>query len=109
MVGGYTPLPWKTGDYEKEIDKSNQTFLFSLTMKKKFGIRDCQYAVCYNTSDGPMFGGGNDFAVINNANETLSDSFYVGNSFEYSGNKEDFYGVYDSYRIEEFEFYQVIF
>ncbi len=58
IIGGYTPVPWDGNSNSQYInDPSLKTFLFSLTMKKKFvqnngGVQ----ATHHYTAWGPRFG-----------------------------------------------------
>ena len=67
IIGGYTPVAWDTNSNSQYVnDPTLQTFLFSLTMKKKFvqSNRGNQ-ATHHYTNWGPRFGtdGTCDFAI----------------------------------------------
>ena len=52
IFGGFTPLEWNiNGGYLK--DESNQTFLFSFNLKKKFDMINRNKKAIYNSNYGP--------------------------------------------------------
>ena len=67
IFGGFTPLNWESsGNGENKYDKSNQTFLFSLDLIKKFDMINAEKAAIYcNKNNGPYFGG-RDFSIESN-------------------------------------------
>ena len=54
IFGGFTPLNWKN-DKNDKIDDSNQTFIFSLNLMKKYDLINKKKEAIY-TSEGPCFG-----------------------------------------------------
>ena len=55
IFGGFTPLDWgKTGGGIK--DESNQTFIFSLDLNKKFDMLKIKEQAINRSTDGPKFG-----------------------------------------------------
>ena len=110
IFGGFTPLNWENNGKIK-LDESNQTFIFSLDLNKKFdmisvkkrAIQEC------GVDSGPIFGD-YDFGFQTNLKNGLT---YANSSCNYlsnknleltggNGNKEDF-------QTEEVEVYQIIY
>ena len=58
--GGFTPLDWcikKKVEERGIFDKSNQTFIFSLNLKKKYDMIDInKTSICCSPKVGPDFG-----------------------------------------------------
>ena len=105
IFGGFTPLNWKYVNQYLD-DRSNQTFIFSLNLKKKFDMIDVKKkAIC--TTEGPWFGDC-DFGIHKNMKkgETFANSscnFLSNSNLEVTngkGNSEDF-------ETEELEVYKV--
>ena len=67
IFGGFTPLNWESsGNGENKYDKSNQTFLFSLDLMKKFDMINAKKEAIYcSKNNGPYFGG-RDFSIESN-------------------------------------------
>jgi hypothetical protein len=112
IIGGYTPLSWRLGtsEYEYAADNSNKTFLFSLTLRKKFDMNissNC-YALCYSTSWGPKWGGGHDLEIKSGCNFDPAQYSGIGHTYNLNGtSKTEFYGVESSYLIDDWEFYRI--
>ena len=109
IFGGFTPLNWsQKNDYE--IGMNNQTFIFSLNLKKKYNmIQKDGYAIYCSKARGPEFGNC-DFRLNENmkkgktyANE--STNFLSGNNLELTGGK----GECEEFEINEFEIFKVIY
>ena len=109
IFGGFTPLNWKNQGYEIK-DKSNQTFIFSLNLKKKYNmLKKDGYAIYCRKDYGPNFGN-SDFDLNENmktgesyANEYCN--FLCDNNLELTGGK----GNNENFETEELEVYQVIY
>ena len=67
IIGAFTPIPWDTANNSQYMnDASLKTFIFSLTMKKKFiQTNGGNQATHHYTNWGPRFGtdGSCDFAI----------------------------------------------
>ena len=109
IFGGFTPLNWDCCG-ESKIDKSEQTFIFSLDLMKKFDIINNKNEAIYCfENNGPIFGD-SDFKIeadmkkgITYANK--STNFLSNNNLELTGGK----GNNESFEIEEFEVFKVIY
>ena len=56
IFGGFTPFGWMK-DHEGQIDETNQTFIFSLNLMKKYDLINIKKeAIIYNSNGGPTFG-----------------------------------------------------
>ena len=106
--GGFTPLDWgKTGGGIK--DESNQTFIFSLDMKKKFDILKVNEQAINRSNDGPKFG---DCDIKIESNMKNGVSFANSNCNFLSGNNLELTGGHgDSQKFEtlELEVFKVIY
>jgi hypothetical protein len=107
--GGFTPLDWgKTGGGIK--DESNQTFIFSLNLNKKFNMINQKGDGIYCSSNyGPNFGNC-DFDLKENMKigETCANhncNFLSNNNLELTGGKGD----HENFDAEELEVYKVIY
>ena len=80
IIGGYTEAEWcRTNEWYEEYQRDENAFLFNLTSKKKFKVKDPDYAIRCNNNSGPIFGDGCDL--------------YVGDNFirnRYNNNKNNY-------------------
>ena len=109
IFGGFTPLNWesKNGEYLK--DESNQTFIFSINLMKKYDMISNFKSIYNYINNGPNFGC-NDFSLLNNMKKGESYSnkysiFLSNNNLELTGGK----GNSESFETEELEVYKVIY
>ena len=65
IFGGYTSVSWESAGGVYKDDKS--AFLFSVNNNRKYPITDSTKAIKNYTSYGPLFGGGHDLAIHDNA------------------------------------------
>ena len=109
IFGGFTPLSWKDIKGNKKYDESDQTFIFSLNLMKKYDMidKDNKKAIYCTKDYGPCFGD-SDFSLEENmkngktyANNTCN--FLSNNNLELTGGK----GNSENFEVEEFEFYKV--
>ena len=107
IFGGFTPLEWeKNKSYLN--DESEQTFIFSLNLMKKYDmLNNGDYAI-YN-DEGPWFGDC-DFGLKKNMKEgetyaNESCNFLSDSNLELTGGK----GESEYFETEELEIYKVIF
>ena len=82
VIGGYTPLVWKSTTGTMHADVSRQSFLFSLTLKQKMELIDAKSAIFNYSMYGPCFGAGSDLAIFPDA-DTERNSY---SDFPYSYN-----------------------
>jgi hypothetical protein len=118
-IGGYTPLPWlgMTGRYAS--DESMHSFIFSLTEKDKFALRQKSSAVYYynDTSFAFSFGSGADMKISNQADRnsnsrTKINTSYVNKNYEDESPEayEKFCGNSSSYfKVKEWEVWKLEF
>ena len=110
IFGGFTPLNWNKGNGDEIEDPSNQTFIFSLDLSKKFDmINNKKYAIRNFSSHGPIFGN-SDIDLEKNmkngkcfANEYCN--FLSDYNIELTGEK----GESISFQTDELEIYKVIY
>ena len=107
--GGFTPLNWNNnGGFIKDIN--NQTFIFSLNLKKKYNmIKANGIGICCNIIEGPSFGN-SDFYLKDNMKEgvTWADkdcNFFNNRNLELIGEQ----GIKGAFETEELEVYKVIY
>ena len=92
IFGGFTPLDWgKTGGGIK--DESNQTFIFSLDLCKKYDIIKINEQAINRSNDGPKFGDC-DIKIESNMKNGVSFAnnncnFLSGNNLELTGGRGD--------------------
>ena len=108
IIGGFTPLNWEANKKGVILyDQSNQTFIFSLNLMKKYDLIDPKKKrAIYNSKDnGPNFGNSN-IRVNNNLNDgTIYDDSSC--SFIVNGKKE-LIGK-DKFSIEELEVFKIMY
>ena len=108
IFGGFSPLSWKIqggGQY----DKSNQTFLFSLNLLKKYEMISNNIKSVVFSKSGPIFGD-SDFNLAQNMKQgcsyaNSSCNFLSNNNLELTGGK----GNDENFETEELEVYRVIY
>ena len=105
IIGGYTPLKWKGNGYIADLKK--ESFLFSLTLNKKFACKDGTYALSISNSVGPVFGGGHDLQIVDKCNVNFNSYYNLGHSYEASGTTAgEFYGG-TQFHIVEYEVFAI--
>ena len=110
IFGGFTPLNWEN-DGKTKFDKSNQTFIFSLNLNKKFDMISTNKRAIqgFEIDYGPNFGD-YDFGLATNLKEGQT---YANSSCNYLSNKKleltGNIGNNENFQTEEVEVYQVIF
>lgn len=109
IFGGFTPLNWEK-DFQEKMDQSNQTFIFSLNLLKKFDMIDKKKcAIRCGIIDGPIFGdcdlglNTNMSYGVTYANKKCN--FFSDNNLILTGKK----GEKDFFLTKEIEVYKVIF
>jgi len=110
IFGGFTPLNWNKGNGVTIKDPSNQTFIFSLDLLKKFDMIDKEkIAIGHYDSYGPFFGA-RDISLEKNMKKgdcyaNVRCNFLSNNNIELTGEK----GNDISFQTEELEVYKVIY
>ena len=109
IIGGFTPLNWKNQGNGID-DPNNQTFIFSLNLKKKYDmIQKNGRAIFCSKSYGPNFGDC-DLCLKENMKigETYANkscNFLSDNNLELTGGKGD----HENFDAEELEVYKVFY
>lgn len=108
IIGGYSTVPWKSSKEEMEfaVDKTNECFIFSLSLKQKCPLKTPEYAICFGKERGPTFGGGIDLEIVSNSNVNKNRYYYVGYSYDTKLSEYEFYGD-KFYTIADYEVYEV--
>ena len=110
IFGGFTPLNWKKEENTYIKDISNQTFIFSLNLNKKFDMKNFeQKALRYKTKFGPIFGD-KDIALNENMKSGISFTnkncnFLSNNNLELTGGN----GESETFENEEVEVFKINF
>ena len=110
IFGGFTPLDWKKEKENSILDNSNQTFIFSLNLMKKYDIiKSNSIAIRYCNSYGPIFGD-KDIALKEDMKNgiTFANSncnFLSNNNLELTGGK----GISEDFETEEVEVFKIIY
>ena len=107
IFGGFTPLNWnKSGKYF--YDKSNQTFIFSLNLMKKYNMKNIGREAIFCRESGPSFGC-DDFRLCHNLKkgQAFANEFsnFLSNTLELIGGN----GYEENFEVEEFEVFKVIY
>lgn len=109
LIGGFTPLAWNVPDKEFKYltDDTKKTFIFSCNNGAKYDLLLNEYAVCLSQTNGPIFGGGSDFEIVDNCNVKYNESCNIGHTFNYKKAPEEFFGD-KKYLIIDYEVYQLL-
>ena len=108
IFGGFTPLNWnENGGYYNDL--SNQTFIFSLNLKKKYNMINKDRCAIYCSKEcGPSFGSAdfrlNENMKIGASYANKNSNFLSHNNLELTGGK----GNDENFETDEFEVYLVI-
>ncbi|XP_020896631.1 uncharacterized protein LOC110235508 [Exaiptasia diaphana] len=83
IFGGYTDVSWHT---RNTYSKSVNSFLFSFVNKDnlkpfKMEVVKSQYAICGRSIYGPLFGGGHDMVISDNAGSNTNSWTNLGHSY----------------------------
>lgn len=83
VFGGYTPCRWVAGETSYAVDLKGESFLFSITKLKVYGLRkDMLETAIHNSEDlGPTFGRGHDLLLSNKCNEMVFSHSNLGKSY----------------------------
>ena len=110
IFGGFTPLNWKKEDNGELGDDSNQTFIFSLNLNKKYDlIKTERKAIRFTKDFGPIFGD-KDIALNKNMKTGISfanelSNFLPKNNLELTGGKGD----KENFETKEVEVFKINF
>jgi len=107
IFGGYSDITW---DSQENYKASTKCFLFSLTEKAKYPIKNQLYAITGASLYGPTFGGGYDFVLADCCHKNTKSYSKLGYSYDYSG--ADGFQILagaERFEVEEYEVYQVQF
>jgi len=106
IFGGYTNVPWKIPIDKSEfhLDELQESFIFSLNLKKKYNLKNNSIAICHSVNYGPIFGL-NDIEVVDNAhiNKCITN---IGTSYLFDNSVDDFFGE-KKYLIEDYEVWEI--
>jgi hypothetical protein len=117
IFGGYTTVAWKSSTNGKFTSDPN-AFIFSLTnkdnkpLKMKVDPNQHEWAFCCHSEYGPIFGGGHDIYIDDNANKAMKNYSNLGHTYkhpqyEYKTNEaETFLAGKFQFRLDEIEVYQ---
>ncbi len=75
LLGGYLDMAWNSSG---GWINSNNSFIFSLSTKKKATVSTATYGGMGNAAYGPTFGGGHDLGVIFNGQSYMNPNSYSG-------------------------------
>ena len=106
--GGYTTVEWDmTGSFTYKEDKC--AFIFSITNKKKFGLKEKKEkgAICGDPYHF-AFGGGHDLTIWDNCTSTDNSKNYGSNHTYNTTGAYELTGGSNKFFVEELEVYQVI-
>ena len=111
IFGGFTPLNWKKIEKNEIYDESNQTFIFSLNLMKKYDMINHieNKAIRYLKNYGPIFGD-KDIALCEDMKKGVSFAnelcnFLSDQNLELTGGK----GAYENFETDEIEIFRVIY
>jgi len=111
IFGGFTPLNWKKIEKNEIYDESNQTFIFSLNLMKKYDMINHieNKAIRYLKNYGPIFGD-KDIALCEDMKKGVSFAnelcnFLSDQNLELTGGK----GAYENFETDEIEIFKVIY
>ena len=68
IIGGFTPIPWRSTNNTVHSDTKKQSFLFSISLKQKMQLVDEKAAIFNSSNFGPTFGSGADLAICHKSN-----------------------------------------
>lgn len=110
ILGGFTSIAWRPPSKSIEFleDKSKTSFVFSLSLQKKYDLKENSIAVCHSVNSCAVFGL-NDLEIVENADKNFNYFSNIGTSFYFEGaSLEDFYGG-QKYLVEDYEVYELAF
>jgi len=107
VFGGFTKQPWNQSNQPANCA---ETFLFSLTKKKKFPVSDVENAIFRSGASGPVFGNG-DIFISSNCNKNTESYSNLGVGFDVAGLDDSvvFFADEQYFVVDEIEVFQVIF
>ena len=107
IFGGYTAVPWSSGNKYAVDPKS---FIFLLKGRKgdkaeKWKVTNTTYSTYHGSSYGPTFGG-YDFYLCNNCNTTNSSYSNLGHSYAAPKDTSKLAGSYN-FTVADYEVYHL--
>lgn len=107
VFGGFTKQSWNKSN---QPAKCQETFVFSLTKKKKFPIVDSESAIFRSESAGPVFGNG-DIYICSDCNTKKESYSNLGVGFDAGDldNSVVFFAGEESFKVDDIEVFQVTF
>ena len=108
IIGGFTPCKWISpiGAGQFFRDETGLSFLFSLTLKEMYPLRNEKaLAICCNSNYGPIFGN-YDLLLVNFSNKNNIGNFDIGTSYMYPGDVNEFYGR-TPFKVDDFEVFEI--
>jgi len=112
VIGGYTPLNWEStqSDYSYVQDVGGTSFLFSITLKRKFPLKltNKLHAICNSSNHGPKFGGGHDLEIVSDCNIIFNYYYNFGDTYDTGGvTSIQFFGA-NYFKVTDYLVYQAI-
>ena len=109
IFGGFTPLSWKNEGFLIK-DLNNQTFIFSLNLKKKYKLvnENSDGIFCFDIF-GPNFGGFYFWLKKNMKIGELYSNKINNLFFDDNSKKKGNEGEYESFEVDDFEVYKVMY
>lgn len=115
IIGGFTPLPWKSTGGDWTEDPSAESFLFNLSSGEKYPLKAKEKAIWCSKTYGPSFGNPDleiaDKALYNsNSCVNFPNCYNNGNYVNSPGSNQLFCGTKNGhFRIKEWEVYELTF
>ena len=82
IFGGYASKSWESPEKFKSVEAA-ASFLFSLTFRTKHEIyKNPLHALYFDKSYGPIFGGGHDLIIYDNASNTHNNYSSFGHTYQ---------------------------
>ena len=101
--GGFTDAQW---DKSSSYKTGSNGFIFSLDNKEIYYNKNSDYNIYCNSNRGPTFGGGHDFVICNNCNNSNESYDDSGNSYDTNGKKYALVGQ-SNFLVKDYEVYQL--
>ena len=101
--GGFTDAQW---DQSNKFKTGSNGFIFSLDNKEIYYNKDSNYNIYCCSDRGPTFGGGHDFKIVNNCNNSNESYDYSGCSYDTNGKKYALAGQ-SNFLVKDYEVYQL--
>ena len=108
VFGGFAGQPWSSND---KYTTCSESFLFSLTSKRKCEIMKSKYAIYGKRNYGPIFGSGYDLCIVDKCNQSTSNHSFIGETYKVEGlvDSSKFLAGKENFLVEEIEVYSVLY